>query len=153
MRATAAAAGLPHDADTWTREEVGGFLTRLGASEALVAQSAPGAMPPNLLGQRLRAKVAQLEERLTVRVSVDGEEAERRRFGDFPIPLEPDDNSRVWLELRLAPVLSKETLAVLYANHATRRIKQIDQLNKVYLHKAVAILFLIEPSFKHFGLI
>ena len=27
---------MPHDADTWTCEEVGGFLTRLGASEALV---------------------------------------------------------------------------------------------------------------------
>ena len=27
---------MPHDADTWTCEEVGGFLTRLGATEALV---------------------------------------------------------------------------------------------------------------------
>ena len=71
----------------------------VGDADAASA-SATGAMPPNLLGQRLRAKVAQLEERLTVRVSVDGKEAERRRFRDFPIPLEPDDNSRVWLELR-----------------------------------------------------
>ena len=72
----------------------------IGDADAASA-SATGAMPPNTLGQKLRAKVAQLEERLTVRVrSVDGEEAERRRFRDFPIPLEPDDNSRVWLELR-----------------------------------------------------
>ena len=35
-----AAAGLPHDADTWTCEEVGGFLARLGASEALVQRAA-----------------------------------------------------------------------------------------------------------------